>query len=342
MRWWPGECKPGDMVRVKLGSIYHYGIFVSDGEVIQFGPPPVGTRAPDEKITVCSTDAATFCCGHIIETAVFDKKDRHFSPEETVSRARARLGEGGYSLVHNNCEHFAYECALGVKRSTQEEDARRRWNSRPILDVYLAAVPHDLRAGTVDDPVRAADLEKTSNEALRAQRWLAWKVLEYAVKRSFGLDPADAGFTRDRHGKWSAGSVFISLSHTDTAVAAAVSNAPVGVDMESPGSRSFAPDKLGAMARRVLTADEKRRWPDCPPEVFLELWTKKEAIFKCRGGRRFVPSSTDTLKENTVTVHLTEPAELTLSLCGDRLGAVRLFNYDGRIARLMPFGDGSC
>ncbi len=341
MKWWPGECRPGDMVRVKLGSIYHYGIFVSDGEVIQFGPPPVGTRAPDEKITVCSTDAAAFCCGNIIEVAVFDRKEKHFSPEETVARARARMGEGGYSLVHNNCEHFAYECALGVKRSTQEEDARRRWNSRPILDVYLAAVPQGLRAGTVDDPVREADLEKTSNEALRAQRWLVWKLLEYAVKRSFGLSPAEAGFTRGKNGKWSANGVFISLSHTDTAVAAAVSNAPVGVDIEAPGAR--AEDRLGALVRRTLTAEEKKLFPDCTAEAFLDLWTKKEAIFKCRGGRHFSPSATDTLKTDTVTVHLTAPAELTVSFCGDRLRAARIYSWDGQVTRLVPYDkDGSC
>ena len=50
MKWLPGECRPGDMIRVRLGSIYHYGIFVSEDEIVQFGPPPVGAREPDDKI----------------------------------------------------------------------------------------------------------------------------------------------------------------------------------------------------------------------------------------------------------------------------------------------------
>ena len=41
MKWVFGECLPGDMIRIKTGAVYHYGIFVSDAEVIQFGYPPL-------------------------------------------------------------------------------------------------------------------------------------------------------------------------------------------------------------------------------------------------------------------------------------------------------------
>ena len=41
MKWSFVEPSSGDMIRVKLGSIYHYGIFADDGEIIQFGLPPV-------------------------------------------------------------------------------------------------------------------------------------------------------------------------------------------------------------------------------------------------------------------------------------------------------------
>lgn len=42
-----------------------------------------------------------------------------YSPEETVSRARSRLGEEKYSLPFNNCEHFAIWCKTGVHESHQ-------------------------------------------------------------------------------------------------------------------------------------------------------------------------------------------------------------------------------
>jgi hypothetical protein len=34
MKWQLTQPVAGDMIRVKLGSIYHYGVFVSEDEVI--------------------------------------------------------------------------------------------------------------------------------------------------------------------------------------------------------------------------------------------------------------------------------------------------------------------
>ena len=30
-------------------------------------------------------------------------------------------------MIHNNCEHFVYECVFGIKYSEQEEEVRRKW-----------------------------------------------------------------------------------------------------------------------------------------------------------------------------------------------------------------------
>ena len=47
-------------------------------------------------------------------------RDYHvYSGDETVSRARSKLGQGGYNLAINNCEHFAVWCKTGVKKSSQ-------------------------------------------------------------------------------------------------------------------------------------------------------------------------------------------------------------------------------
>ena len=42
--------------------------------------------------------------------------------EETLQRARGRLGEQNYNLLFNNCEHFAYWCKTRRHRSNQVED----------------------------------------------------------------------------------------------------------------------------------------------------------------------------------------------------------------------------
>lgn len=51
-----------------------------------------------------------------------DDNLRLYSPEETVKRATNRLGERKYSLLFNNCEHFAIWCKIGLSKSEQIED----------------------------------------------------------------------------------------------------------------------------------------------------------------------------------------------------------------------------
>ena len=114
MIWWQSECKFGDMIRISFGSFYHYGIFVSEEEVIQFGLPPVEgllNRKIDD-ISVCVSDIYTFSAGEVVEVAFPEKSDKQkrLSPKKTVQRARDSIGEKGYHILRNNCEHFARYC----------------------------------------------------------------------------------------------------------------------------------------------------------------------------------------------------------------------------------------
>ncbi len=118
MKWTDKVPVYGDMIRVKVSFYYHYGIFVDEQTVIQFGLPD-NTGTPPDEIEVMTTDIATFCNGKFIECGQpehGEKKKRH-TPEETVQLARNRLGERGYNILNNNCEHFANECYFGEKKS---------------------------------------------------------------------------------------------------------------------------------------------------------------------------------------------------------------------------------
>lgn len=42
-----------------------------------------------------------------------------YSPDETIRRARSRLGERAYDLGLNNCEHYAVWCKTGLRESGQ-------------------------------------------------------------------------------------------------------------------------------------------------------------------------------------------------------------------------------
>ena len=191
MKWLPVDCSFGDTVRVRIGSVYHYGIFVSEDEIIAFGLPPVPEyRDRPERLAVVATDADTFSCGSIIEKAVFSFSERRKkrTPAKIVEIARSRIGETGYNIIHNNCEHFVNECVFGVARCTVEEEARRRWLSRPICDVYIAEIGEFARDGAVYPPERDRKIKECGNDALRAAKYADWALLALAAKRSLAVD----------------------------------------------------------------------------------------------------------------------------------------------------------
>ena len=339
MKWWPEPCAPGDMVRVRAGSVWHYGVFVSDGEVIEFGPPPVGSALREAAaFRIMAVDVDEFSAGGIVERAVLDRGEqkKRLPPEKTIALARSRIGEGGYDVLHNNCEHFAYACVFGVERSLQEEELRRKWTGRPILDVFLAAVPEDLAPAPVFPPARTDYIFAPSNERVRRERYAVWKLLERGVSRSFGLKMEDLAFSEKR-GKWSCDRLFFSLSHSGGVVAAAVSNGAVGVDVESLGffaARGWDEKQLERMARRICTPKELRALGG--RDDFLRLWTQKESIYKCHGGGDGLLSrKIDTSVHATETAALSLPAPCVLSVCGEKLEKRRLFLADEGGVRLL-------
>ena len=230
MKWELVDCCAGDMVRIRLGSVYHYGIFVSEDEVIQFGlPPTLENRAKEGEIVVCATDIDEFACGCMVETAAFDRGElkKKNAPEKIIATARARLGEGGYHIIHNNCEHFVNECVFGESRCSQEEEIRKRWANRPICDVYIGMVPDVTDTAWITPEKRRAEIEKIKDGAERRNAAFAWQLLQTAARRSFNLDLSNAGLKRKLGGKWVSESFHFDTAFYDGVAAVAVSNSAV-------------------------------------------------------------------------------------------------------------------
>ena len=133
MKWKLNEPVLGDIIRVKAGSIYHYGIYLSDDEIVQFGAKPqLGLIVPDSSVRVISTDISNFLLGGFLEVAELSRKElkKRRSPEDTAIYAKSRLGEAGYDIFANNCEHFVYECAFGEAKSEQSDKLKNYFQNR--------------------------------------------------------------------------------------------------------------------------------------------------------------------------------------------------------------------
>ena len=140
--------KNGDVIKVNRGFYNHYGVYVeASNTVIHY----TGENGPsDFHGIVRETSLKEFLNGSenfsvcefpkdLQEFAASMKNNRHskflflvqllrlirlrdyhlYSGNETVERAKSKLGQSEYDLVFNNCEHFAVWCKTGVKNSSQ-------------------------------------------------------------------------------------------------------------------------------------------------------------------------------------------------------------------------------
>lgn len=102
----------GDHLWVRRTGYSHHGIYCGDGTVIHFSGDP-GSK---KRACIFRSDLDSFSIGETIQVVEYGER---FGPNETVRRAESRLGESGYSLFGNNCEHFATWCCTGKHQSDQ-------------------------------------------------------------------------------------------------------------------------------------------------------------------------------------------------------------------------------
>ena len=296
MKWVMKDPSRGDMIRVESGSIYHFGIYVSDEEVIQFGlAPSQRSVLKDSEVVVLASDIDRFLAGGFLEVCEFDRKERkkNRTPDEVVNYARSKLGMGGYNIIYNNCEHFANECISGQHICKQADDVRAMFRNMPIVDVYVANIPDREIEEPLSCSLRQKEIEAISNISVKREKYFVWQLLAYGIERSFGFKIADLEFKKGQNGVYCCDKVHFSLSHSKNILAVAVSRGDVGVDIELFDSRCNS-----NMAERVMNEDEYAVYEGLSESEkqnhFIKLWTAKEALFKKSHGNSFNPADWDT------------------------------------------------
>lgn len=122
-KWELTDLYKGAHIRVKMNNFYHHGIYIGDGMVVQFGMPNNVFEKP-ENVKVLKSPISSFSSDGFIEVRIYNKKElkQKRSNDEIVKEALSHVGEGGYNILHNNCEHFANFCVFGKKQSTQMDN----------------------------------------------------------------------------------------------------------------------------------------------------------------------------------------------------------------------------
>lgn len=112
-----------NQIRVNRGLYYHHGIYESDDRVYHFASEK-DAEISAENARVIVTSLSDFLKGGLVEVRIYsDEELKNIkAPDEIIEYAKAHLGEAGYDLINNNCEHFSNRCAFGVSKSSQVDN----------------------------------------------------------------------------------------------------------------------------------------------------------------------------------------------------------------------------
>ena len=122
--WKLVDLYPGAHIRVKVGNFFHHGIYIGDGEVVQFGYPDNIYQDAKEVKIMRSPIEEFVGPANFIEVYCFSKDElkKKNKDEDIIKIALSHVGEGGYSVLKNNCEHFANRCVFGRSSSSQIDE----------------------------------------------------------------------------------------------------------------------------------------------------------------------------------------------------------------------------
>ncbi|WP_288841906.1 lecithin retinol acyltransferase family protein [uncultured Deefgea sp.] len=105
--------KGDHLISARIGYSHH-GLYIGRNKVIHYAGSSFDESGSG---TVEITSVDEFCQGNGFTTQTYPY--RLFSREESVERAKSRLGEAWYNTLLNNCEHFVTWCILGLHSSAQ-------------------------------------------------------------------------------------------------------------------------------------------------------------------------------------------------------------------------------
>ena len=145
--------------------------------------------------------------------------------------------------------------------------------------VYLAELPDRGDFISLSPKERDEEVKCTRGELIKRQKYFAWKLLEYALNNAYGLTMEECAPYKNDLGKWCSRKCEFSISHSKRAIAVAISDKPVGIDVEWLCLRHS--DRL---FEKVITKEEKLYFDTLSESdkihFFINEWTKREAAYK--------------------------------------------------------------
>lgn len=160
-----------------------------------------------------------------------------------------------------------------------------------------------LKAYIKSEETRRAKADKLRKKPAKKLSIAAGELVRQAIAKEFNIDPCEIRFRIDKNGKpyTESAPVHFSISHSKNIAVCAISDKPVGIDIE------FIRDVNLNIAKRQFAPDEARyvfeKW-DLSKRRFFEVWTRKEAYVKLLGkGITYFPKFT-VMGNNKIETHI--------------------------------------
>lgn len=153
-----------------------------------------------------------------------------------------------------------------------------KWSIEPITDCTWDSVQAMLPRVSEQRRAQALQFKHAFGQYACLKSYL---LLQDLLREHYGIE-GDSVFSYNEHGKpmlKEVSNIHFSISHCKEAIAVAVADRPVGIDVETLRMPSEA------LAEKVMDKGEKLRFDisDTPEDFFTAIWTAKEAVMKCRG-----------------------------------------------------------
>lgn len=126
------------------------------------------------------------------------------------------------------------------------------------------------------DEDKRREISRMQRADKRNLRTAADHLCRAAIAEALGIFPAEVSIRKGEHGKPCTDGVEFNLSHSGDIAVCAVADKPVGIDIEAV--RDIRP----AVAKRFASSAELEYIGEDMRRLF-EIWTLKEAYFKCVG-----------------------------------------------------------
>ncbi len=150
------------------------------------------------------------------------------------------------------------------------------------FDVSAMSDDDFLRMYQESDKSRKLKVDRLKKEPAKKLSVAAGMLARRGIAHHFGMQPQDITFRRDHNGKpYAEGlDIHFSLSHSANLAVCAISDKPVGIDVEKVRSVNMrVAQKWFTPKEQYYIFSDKRKIQ----KRFFEIWTKKEAYVKRLG-----------------------------------------------------------